>query len=96
LLRHARAAVDAAAAQAQNLGKLFALAKDLKRQLACRRHDESDGSIQVAQRGLVEHVAKHGEQKRESLARTGLGHANHVAPAHYRGNGLLLNSKGRH
>ena len=88
LLRHRRAAVHRSDADAQNLAELGRLRVDLRHQLARGRENESDGSLALLHRRLVENVAEQRQQIRKRLSRTRLGDRDALATRHDRRNGL--------
>mmetsp|Transcript_11466 Transcript_11466/g.36733 ORF Transcript_11466/g.36733 Transcript_11466/m.36733 type:complete len:240 (+) Transcript_11466:1213-1932(+) len=93
LVFHPDASIAAQAAQAKRLGKLANFVVDLDGKLSCRGKEERDGPVPWSEWGLIKDVAKHGQDKRESLAAPSLGHANDVAARHDRGKCLPLNGK---
>ncbi|KAF4512389.1 hypothetical protein G6O67_001536 [Ophiocordyceps sinensis] len=94
LVTHRSPSIRTNGAQAHVPEKGLAVLVDLHRELARRRHDETDGSVRVLGRGLVFDVSKHGQEERNRLARARLGHPDDISPRHQGWYGLHLDGRG--
>lgn len=66
---------------------------DLRSELPRGRNDHGDGTFHRAERSLVLDVSEHGQEERDSLARSRLGDSDDVASRHDGGDGLGLNRR---
>ena len=67
---------------------------NLHSQLSGGGHNQGNGPVAVRERGLVQHVAKHGQEERQGFAASRFGNSDHVPPGHNGGDRLGLDGHG--